>query len=169
MSSFRNLLLVAAGVVLLSACGFTPMYGGQDGASIVAESQNVEIDNIPDRDGQQLRNLLIDRLYTNGTPREPAYILKVTELKRTIDNIGIRKDATATRGEMMITAKVRLVDRNTGSIVLEREMKASGAYNLLDNQFATLVSKESLTDHVLGELSDSIATELGLYFNRAGK
>src|SRR5690606_16052602 len=50
--------------LVLAACGFSPVYGtlGQ-GQSAAAEAylSQVSIDNIPDREGQYLRNALIDR------------------------------------------------------------------------------------------------------------
>lgn len=166
MSSFKNILALTLVTLFVSACGFTPMYGGTSGTAIARANQSVEIDNIPDRDGQFLRNALIDRLYINGTPDNPAYVLQIVNLHREIVNMGIRKDATATRGEVTITAKLRLLDKTSGAVVLERDLKSIGSYNLLDNQFATLVSKESVTDHVLNEMSDNITSELGLYFHR---
>jgi hypothetical protein len=47
------------------------------------------------------------------------------------------------------------------------EVRSVGGYNQLDNQFATLVSRESVGDHMLEELSDSIVTEVALYFTRS--
>lgn len=167
MSSSR---LVAAifvlSALLLSACGFTPMYASDRGAQIAGGLGSIEIENIPDRDGQQLRNLLTDRLYRNGRPASPAYLLRITKLHTEIDKIGIRKDAAATRGQMQTTADLALIDKASGKVVLERNLKSVGAYNILDNQFATLVSRENLSEHILEEMSDNIVTELGLFLNR---
>lgn len=157
--------LFFCGFFALSACGFQPMYGQRSPAGGMLR---VEISNIPDRDGQYLRNALIDRLYLRGYPQEAPYRLDITDLKKEITNIGIRKDASSTRGQMDISATLRLVDKETGAVLLERPLHAMGGYNLLDNQLATLVSKESLTEHVLQEMSDTIVTELGLYFQRQG-
>lgn len=165
MSWFK--VLVVASLLTLAGCGFTPMYGKTDsGPKVVSGFQGIEVENIPNREGQYLRNQLIDRLYTDGKPQNAPYSLRITNLKREIVNFGIRKDATATRGEMQITAHLELVDRSTGATVLSRDMRSVGAYNLLDNQYATLISRDSLTGHVLSEMSDNIITELGLYFRR---
>lgn len=165
MSWFK--IVVVASFLALSGCGFTPMYGETEhGSKVASELQGIEIENIPDREGQYLRNLLIDRLYTDGKPQNALYTLKITRLKRDVVNFGIRKDATATRDEMQITARLELVDRASGTAVLSRDMRSVGAYNLLDNQYATLISRDSLTGHVLGEMSDNIVTELSLYFRR---
>lgn len=155
--------------LFLSACGFTPMYGGKDNVARLASHSNIEIANIPDREGQYLRNELIDRLYLDGRPAETDYLLSVAPLRIVTTNLGIRKDATATRAIANIDTVMRLVEKRTGAVLLERPVRVTGGYNLLDNQFATLVSRRSVHDDMLGELADHVMTELGLYFRRAQK
>jgi hypothetical protein len=62
-------------LVCLLTCGrgFHAVYGSHGGSdSPVAEQLNqVAIDNIPDRQGQMLRNALIDRMYGKGRPLQP--------------------------------------------------------------------------------------------------
>lgn len=145
------------------------MYGENAPAKHAEASlDQIEIANIPDRDGQMLRNNLMDRFYSHGLPQNPAYLLKIEQLTKTVTDMGIRKDATYTRGEMAITAVLTLVDKSTMKPVLTRNLRSVGSYNLLDNQFATVISERDTTDRVLGEMSDNIVTHLSLYFNRAG-
>lgn len=153
----------------LAACGFKPVYGTSNtsGLATAARQSGVEIANIPDRNGQRLRNFLIDRLYLDGRPANAPFVLSVAPLKTELTNLGIRKDATATRGMLQVSTKVTLVARDTNVIVLERDVRAVGGYNQLDNRFATLVAQENLTDHMLEELSDTIVTEVALYLTRA--
>jgi LPS-assembly lipoprotein len=158
--------LVIAVLLSLGACGFSPMYGDDAGRNAAEQVRQVEIANIPDRDGQYLRNLLIDRLNSGGRPESAPYLLAVTDLKTSVTNIGIRRDATSTRGLLQTDAHVTLIDKKTGAVLLSRDYRSVGAYNQLDNQFATLVSRGSLSAHVLEEMSDNILTDLGLYFRR---
>jgi len=82
-----------------------------------AEALNfVAIDNIPDRPGQELRNLLIDRFYVDGRPAQTNYHLKIA-LTMTEIQLGIQTDATSTRSQLNMTAKYTLVD-NAGKTVL---------------------------------------------------
>lgn len=163
-----RLLVVFALALVLPSCGFKPMYGESSGvfdASDALES-GVEIANIPDREGQYLRNQLIDRLNLKGRPADAPYILTIAPLQTELTNLGIRKDATSTRAMLQVSSKMILTERATGKPVLERDIRAVGGYNQLDNQFATLVSKTSVSDHMLEELADSVVTEIALYFNR---
>ncbi|MFN7115114.1 MAG: LPS assembly lipoprotein LptE [Alphaproteobacteria bacterium] len=155
---------------LPAACGFQPMYAVPDSAahkSVAAQYADIEILNIPDRDGQYLRNALIDRIYVAGRPASARYALEIAPLQKTATNQAVRKDATYTRSLMEISTRLRLRDRESGEVVLDRAQRAQGSYNLLDNQFATISSRDSLNDRLLEELADSIQTALALHFRAA--
>ncbi|MBI3441891.1 MAG: hypothetical protein HY052_08880 [Proteobacteria bacterium] len=154
-------MLIMAG---LSGCGFAPIYADKDMPAVARP--DIDISNIPDREGQYLRNLLIDRLYTSGRPTAAPYELRFTTLQKDIVNIGIQKDATATRAQMQITTQMQLVEKSTSKVLLQRTLKTADSYNLLDNQLATLVSQQNVTDSILREMGDDVITELNLYFRR---
>jgi LPS-assembly lipoprotein len=169
MSSFRAptlclCLFLTAG---LSACGFESLRAPKNQLSV--SRPDIEIGNIPDREGQYLRNLLIDRLYTHGRPADAAQQLKFSPLDKNISNIGIQSDATATVAQMQISTQMQLVEKATGAVLLQRRLKAAGSYNLLDNQLATLVSQQNVTENILRGLGDDAVMELNLYFRRAGE
>lgn len=160
--------VLIAPVMLVTACGFTPVYApGLSGVDVQAHYAQIAIDNIPDRSGQYLRNALIDRLYRQGRPTNPRYRLQMVGLNESITSLGVRKDATATRAQMDIRVKMILLDRQNGVRVLERSLAGSGGYNILDNQYATLVTEQSVRDQILDDIADSVQTTLNLYFLRA--
>ena len=154
--------------VFLTACGFQPLYGGGPESSVSAHYADINIPSIPDRDGQYLRNALIDRLYTHGRPSDPKIDLKIDPLKTTLTDLGIQKDATVTRTQIEILAHMQLIDKITGKTLLDRHVRAVGGYDVLDQQYTTVVTRQNVTDHVLDDLSTNIVTELDLYFRRAG-
>jgi LPS-assembly lipoprotein len=49
--------------LLLSACGFHPMYG----SSLAPALSSIYVEPIAERDGYELRNTLIDALQSDGT------------------------------------------------------------------------------------------------------
>lgn len=161
MSSFNARAAVLALCLLLAGCGFAPLYGG---AGMSQKFAGVQVENIPDRDGQHLRNLLIDRIYTGGRPENPRYALKIAPLTTTATELGIQKDATVTRTGIEITAHMMLVDRSSGKVVLARTLHAVGGYDVLDQQYATLVTRQNVTEHILAELADGVTQALSLYF-----
>jgi len=169
MSSFKRGFFVLS-LLCLTACGFEPLYGtgSAAGQNVIASLPEIEIGNIPDRDGQELRNLLMDRLYTHGRPDAAPYSLAFTRLTTDIVNLGIQKDATATRAEMRVATRMEL-KTSAGALLLARDLSAHGAYNLLDDQLATLSSKENITHGLLREMRDDAVMQLSLYFRRAAE
>lgn len=160
-------LVVISLCMLLAACGFKPIYGGGGDESYAAFSMaDIAIDNIPDREGQRLRNLLMDRLYQAGRPDNARYHLMVAPITETQTDLGIQKDATATRAQLKLHTKMKLLDKESNLVVLRRNVRAISSYNILESQFTTLVTEEATRDQLLEQLADKITQQLGLYFNR---
>lgn len=153
-------------VLALGACGFEPLYTQKDA---LGPSENllatIDIATIRDRDGQQLRNALIDRLHTQGQAA-PRYRLVVSPPQKSVVSIGVRKDATATRGQMSIDTTMTLTDLASGEKILTRKLHTVGGYNKLDNLYAAQVSEDYATQRILEETADKITLELALYFKR---
>jgi LPS-assembly lipoprotein len=151
----------------VAGCGFRPVYGTWSAAAeTVVELNRVAIEPIGDRNGQMLRNLLIDRFYTTGRPADPRYRL-VIRLATTQEDLGIRRDATATRARIRLVADYELVDAASGQTVYRSFSRAVVSYNLLEAQYATLVSEQDAYDRGLTELSEDIRTRISLFFTRA--
>ena len=169
-----RLLLVSAAILLVSGCGFTPMYGenaATGNAAIEAGAEglsSVEIGNIPDRSGVFLRNELIDRFYTNGYPVAPRYTLsieKVLEVKRDLD---LTKSSEATRNQLNQSTTIKLYDRtNPAAPVLTRTLSSINSYNVLESEFATRVTEDGARVSGLNDLARQIELNIVLYLNRS--
>lgn len=174
MSSFKHVTataLLATAVIGLSGCGFTPVYADKsdirlaDGkTSVQSVFEDIRIENIPDREGQMLRNALLDRMNTDGRPTNPRFRLQTSRLVDSYTSLGIRRDATTTRAQVRVSARVRLVDTATGQPVLERVVRTVNGYNVLNDQFGTLVTREDARERSINELADLIVTHLSLFF-----
>ena len=148
-------------LLVLSACGFTPVYGTKDIGSAIA---NIEIGVIPDRDGQIVRNNLIDYLYRDGYPANPAYRLDVSPIDETIIEIGIDRADEASRAQLRQETDIALVNLDTNEIVLKRTVRSTSSYNILAGQFTTFVTQNDARNQALNALSDTIIIQLELYF-----
>ncbi len=153
----------------LSACGFQPLYGRpQEGALSPAEHMAaVRIAPLPDRIGQQLHNLLRDRLNPRGQPRDAAYELKV-ELVESRQELSIRKDETATRANLVVSAQFFLQEAGSERILLRGLATSTNSYNILTSQFATTYAELNARKRGLREISEDIRTRLGIYFAGLG-
>ena len=88
-----KLLKILAGILLVSSCGFQPLYVQRDNSSswyfsdkfdtsIVEELAKIKVVAIKDRFGQQMRNHLLDLLTPKGVPSNPQYRLVVEVVGR---------------------------------------------------------------------------------------
>lgn len=169
-ASLATALSVAG--LALSGCGLHPLYGNQGSSRAVgAELQQVAIDLIPERNGQVLRNLLMDKFYFDGRPAKPDYRLAI-QLSSTEENLGIRPDATATRSRVRINADVQLLSAQTGEVLFRTNARSIISYDILQAQYATLVGQQDAFQRGLTQLSDDIRTRLAIHFEqqrRGGK
>jgi LPS-assembly lipoprotein len=154
-------------LIILTSCGFKPLYGPSlNSPSIQHKFDNIYIDNIPDKDGQYLRNALIDRLYKSGRPADAQYVLSVRNLKERIKDLDITKNSDATRAQLRLVADVSLKEKENGTTLLKRKLTSVTSYNILQSQFTTRVSEEYTRQNALDDIAGQIERELALFFNR---
>lgn len=165
------LLTLATLAIALAGCGLQPVYGdyanGGQNSTIAAAFNDVYIDSIPDRSGQKLRNLLIDRMYKGGRVQRGAstYRLHVAGITESIYGLGIAKDATATRSQIRVTTSFILTrTEDPATPLLQRTITAVSSFNTLASDYTTLVTEEDARDQTIGDLSQQITTMLELYF-----
>jgi len=158
--------LLVGMALALSACGFTPLYGGTDNQAMspVDHLAAIRISALPDRTGQQMHNLLRDRLNPIGQPREPAYTLRL-RLSESRRELGIRKDETATRANLNLSVQFTLNSTQTGGLLYSGQVSSVSSYNILTSPYATGFSEADARARALRELADSIRTRLGIYFS----
>ncbi|HEY8962977.1 MAG TPA: LPS assembly lipoprotein LptE [Alphaproteobacteria bacterium] len=156
-------------VLLLAACGLTPVYGDYSdatkGSATSANLSSIYIDNIPDRTGQRLKNLLMDHMYKNGRPGPSAkYRLQIASVTESIYGLGIAKDATATRSQIKLSTSMSLFDVGTGERLMTRNVRAVSSFNTLASQYTTLVTEEDARTQTIEDLARQVETQLELYF-----
>lgn len=151
-------------VVCLPACGFHPLYGSRDdNSSVSAELNDVAIENIPDRNGQILRNDLIDRMYSKGRPQNPKYSL-TAGLRTLEEGIGLLPDATTSLTELNLYADYTLKDQ-TGKVVVKATAHATATFNQLQEEYGTLAAEQNAYQRCLDEVSEQIVGRISLYFS----
>ena len=168
---FCVVILVA---LLVGACGFRPLYG-RHGAGIVPAEQylaRIEIRQIENRIGQQLRNNLLSRLNPKGSPDRPLYSLSIT-ISESVSSLGIKKSAVVTRGNFRVSAEYTMVKLHLNEEVAdEKEALASGSvlatssYDIPQAQYAVLAALKDARARAVKELADDIRTRLAVYFKQ---
>ncbi len=171
-SALSKMILIMTLTGFLSACGFTPMYGSASTSSkhqVQATLNNIAISNIPDREGQYLRNQLIDRFYGSGVPQSPLYDLTVSKVGESKLDLDTTKNANATRAELTMSTSFTLRDKNSGAALMSRDVVSITSYNVLSSQFTTRVSEDNARLNALADLARQIEQQVVLYFERQGK
>lgn len=165
----RRLCLLAM-TLSVAACGFHPVYGVNKYTAIGVEERlaQIEIGNIPDREGQFLRNALIDRFYRDGRPTDPAYTLRITEIQETSRNLDVTIDSDTTRGQLSLKTSIQLINKADGKTLLTRNLRSIASYNILQNEFANRVSEQSTREHALDDLARQVEEQIALYFKENG-
>lgn len=167
----QNIAIYAC-LLMLCGCGFTPMYGSKaisEQVKVQSRLNDIAIGVIPDRVGQYLRNRLIDRFYSDGTPQSPSFRLTMTAINETKTDLDITKNANATRAELKLKTTMVLRDESTGIALLTRDLVSSTSYNILSSLFTTRVSEDNARLNALDDLSRQIEQQIILYFERQGK
>jgi len=155
-------ILAAGGcgaALLLAGCGFRPLYG--DGAAGSADQlARIRVEPIQDRVGQKLYSMLLDRLTPRGAPDHPAYTLQV-RLNEGTQDLAIRKDESATRSNLVISATYTLAatdSRNPQRLV--GSATSINSFNRLTSEFATLAAQDDARERALRTLADEIRTRI---------
>jgi LPS-assembly lipoprotein len=164
MKQFALLLLF----LTLTACGFQPMYGKNRYESVGVESHLslIQIGNIPNREGQYLRNLLIDRFYRNQRPPETLYSLRIDPIRESVIDLDITATSDSTRGQLRMESVMTLIDSRTNAVLLERKISGITSFNILPSEFTNRVSEQNARENVLNDLAGQIERQLNLYFKR---
>jgi len=164
-------ILLLPVLLLLTSCGFQPMYGSHSASADLkseagASLANVDIQVLPDREGQMLRNELIDGMYPHGQPATPRYQLKFNELVMNVRELDLTKSSEATRAQIIASTGIHLIDMDSGNEVLSRSIKSISSYNVLPSEFATNVTEENARESAIKDLARQVQLQLTLYFNR---
>lgn len=139
-------------IMCVAACGFTPVYDTQN---VAGELSQVTVRPIPEREGQLLRNNLLDRGF--GTLGGGDIDLAMGTLDVSEIDLGISSDNTSTRRQITVTGQLRLMKKET--VILDRLIVARTTYNVLLSQFGTNVSRDNALDLAINDMARQIETQ----------
>jgi len=164
----RVLGLLAAGpaLVALTGCGYRPLYGtSSKGAAASGELSKVRVGLIANRAGQRLRNHLLDRMNPRGEPGVPAYSLSV-DLAEARQDLGVRKDETRTRANLILTAAFQLRDLKNSRIIFAGNAQRVSSFNISDAEFSTISAENAARRRSVEGLADEITQRVAVFLNR---
>ena len=158
-------MLAAAAAPLFSGCGWTPLYADIEPGAASEELRAIKVDPIAERIGQRLEIALRNSLNPTGEPTPARYHLGTTLLV-TLSNFGIQSQGLATLGQIDVIATFRLVDLQTGSVLLTNTVHVANSFDLNPNQYSTVVGEDDAGVRSVAELDQEIMTRLTLFMQR---
>jgi LPS-assembly lipoprotein len=155
----RIAALAALGI-LLSGCGFQPMYGG----NLAPELSSIYVEDIAERNGFELRTRLIDVLNSDGVVTGKRYRLKIN-LSESSQGIALQNDAAITRYNNWLEARYVLSDAG-GTVLHQGRQSELSSYNVVQSPYATVAAEQDSGKRAAQDLAERIRLELGAWFRR---
>jgi len=171
----KSCLYVVGLVLLISACGFKPLYvqktssedkwyfDGDFDNYVADQMAQIKIIVSGERLGQLIKTDLLDLLTPRGVPENPKYFLYVNPLKEKEYDQALRSDITATRKRIDYKVEYYLMENS------ERVMRGNTvsfvSYDILDNPYAMVTSRKKVQRDAAKIMANDIALRLGAFFN----
>ena len=150
----------------LAGCGFQPLYGSNtttaSGARLSEAMAAVDVQPIPGRVGQKVRNELIFSNTGGDYAPQPRYKLRIAIRERVIDQlVQISGDA---RGQVyQLEASFKLIDASNGAIIHQGSAVSRAPYNRYQEIFANVRARYDAENRAATTVSESIKTQVAAF------
>jgi LPS-assembly lipoprotein len=160
-------LALTCSIILLSSCGFAPLYRHQSNSvGLFSHFAVIEIAPIESRLGQKLRNHLQDKLTPDGKPSEPLYKLIIT-ISDTRNDVVILKDATSTFAKITLRARYKLKNLNKAQVVTSGTTIATTGFNITQSEYVNIQAENGAQSRLAEQISMKIEKLLALFLKSA--
>ncbi|MDO8422237.1 MAG: hypothetical protein Q7S99_08750 [Parvibaculum sp.] len=167
----RLSLIVVIGLsLMLSACGFRPLYGDRGvEASTYGDLSGVTVSSPDTTIGRALKFDLLDTLNDSGDqPATPLYKLTLHPRNYSL-NVAVQQDATVTRRNFVLVVTYTLRDIGTGKIIYNSTARARSSYNRVDSEFANLSAAADAEKRTAKAVAADIKTQVSVFFDRRAR
>jgi LPS-assembly lipoprotein len=153
----------------LGGCGFRPLYAEREETREDPAMATIKVLPIKDRIGQMLEMALRESFNPRGIAVDTRYTLSVVLSVSRFD-LGIQRDATATRGRVDVYATIELKEARSGKGVYNSRAQSTSSFNILDDAYAAQVAEDDARARTVRDLADEIRTRMALFLRsrRAG-
>ena len=159
----KRAVSVAALCTVLGGCGFHPLYDEH----LSPQLATIFVEPVPERDGYELRNTLIDLLGSDGTTAGKRYHLKIT-LNETQQGVALQNDATITRYNDRLVASYVLTDAR-GTTLTSGTQNGLSSYNVATSPYSTLAAQQDADARAAQDMAERIRLDLAAWFRRGPK
>jgi LPS-assembly lipoprotein len=164
--SWQHKTWVMAVLLLVSACGFKPVYKdyGKDNPALSTELAAVEVTPLKaDRHEQELTSELEDLLNPTRNATPSKYVLSIA-LERLRDASVIQRNREITRYSVTVKAKYVLRDKSNGKVMKNGASIMSASYDAIASDFANYTAEEDTVSKIMKEMAKDIRFQLTTEF-----
>ncbi len=167
MRSVSRRNLVGLTLLGLTGCGFHPLYGRRNQVGPSDHLDEVNVDIIPDRQGQLLRQALQQHLEGSGDGRAKRFGLAVV-YSIASDPIAIQRDSTSSRLRVVANASWTLRSLESGQRVLTSgSARMLDGFNVIDQQYFALdMENEDAQRRLAESIAGQITLQMASYFTK---
>lgn len=167
--SLIKLAIVLGAGLILSACGFRPLYGNGGLGANAPQLSSVYVEPVSERVGYELRNNLLD-LLNSGPPQSSLYRVKLYLAERE-DPVVVQTNTSITRYNYTLSAHYELMPRGGTMPVKAGDLIAFAAYNVAAAPFlfASASAQRDARNRAAVEIAERLRTELAIYLREAAE
>jgi LPS-assembly lipoprotein len=157
-------ILVSGFWLLVSGCGFHPMYGADSAGGNSAMRGNIVIDPMPGHEGQIFKTALEDKFNPESLSTVNAEYRLHTGLTKTVIPTVVKSDGTIQRYDVRFDSDFKLFRTGAPVPVLTGKLRRTGSYNVAINaNFATYEAEEDIIERTLQEMAEDYVMRISGY------
>ncbi|MGD8354735.1 MAG: hypothetical protein PVJ46_09150 [Methyloceanibacter sp.] len=164
--AFAALLVAAIAGPALAGCGFQPLYGSRtttaSGTQLSEAMAAVDVQPIPGRVGQKVRNELIFSNNGGSRPAPPRYKLTIALKEQDIQQL-VQVTGNARGQVYQLQAQYQLVDVASGRVLHQGTAVSRAPYTRFQEVFANVRARYNAEDRAAKTVSESIKSQLAAY------
>ena len=163
-NKFFNFLFLSTfsiSICFVNGCGFQPLYGEKGRQNLSILESEIYIEKINGRNGQILRNSLLEQFGSNKNA--PKTISLKVVLTKSVVPLAFRSDKTVTRFNVIIQADYLLKDKKSDKTLTTGSSSSIASYSVVLSEFANLSASKDAEERALIELSKKISRLVGVY------
>lgn len=154
-------------LLVLSACGFRPIYGdvGDQNIEMASYLTAIEVESASGELGNRLKIMVEDQL--NPAHEQSVYAGRfklVMDVKSDSIPLVIRGDGSIDRFSTNLVSSYHLYETASHRLITSGTLRRTASYNNLDEKFASYIAQKDALHHALGELAEDYKLRLAGFF-----
>lgn len=158
-STHRTCVAAFGAAMLLSGCGFTPLYAVQ---GVSPGLSAIEV-HAPHGRTAYLLGADLENVFARDRSAPPVYQLDFTVAERRYPR-GLRIDNVATLYETHVTVSYQLIELATGRLIKAGSEPVQVDYDVADQPYAGIAAQQNSQERAATEAAQRIRTDLAVYF-----